>query len=200
MSDLRVTMVPVGRMDGAEVEAAGLRVSKIINTAVELREPAPMPKASEDTTRGQHRTTPFLAELRAALGRLKVQKALGGTADPTAAAAPSSGLSIFVTDADLFTPTTDAVFGDLDAAHQAAVVSVRRLREAFYRRKADPARQRSRLVKVTLHAIGRIRGLADCRDPRCALSGTLSLADIDIKEERYCVACWKGLSTGRFRI
>ena len=61
----------------------------------------------------------------------------------------------------------------------AAVLSVRRLREAFYKRKADPARQRARLVKMILYAIGRIRGLPDCRDPQCAMATMTALADVD---------------------
>jgi predicted Zn-dependent protease len=80
------------------------------------------------------------------------------------------------------------------------VISVRRLREAFYKRKADPVRQRARLTKMALYAIGRIRGLPDCRDVQCAMATMTALADLDARGEKYCAACWRRLSTGAFRI
>lgn len=203
MSDVRIAIVPVGRVDLAEVEAAAGRVAKVFNKPVELREPAAVPRGTEDATRAQHRAGPFLADLREQLPRLKVLRLVGGATPPktdAVLATPVPDAAVLVADVDLFTPQTDGVFGELDAPHRVAVISVRRLREAFYRRKADPAKQRARLVKLLLMAVGRLRGLPDCRDPGCAMAPTLALADIDMKTEKYCAACWKRLSTGAFRI
>jgi predicted Zn-dependent protease len=122
-------------------------------------------------------------------------------APPVAAAAPAvHDATLFVTDVDLYKPQTDGVFGDIDTAAHVAVVSVRRLREAFYKRKADPARQRARLVKLALYALGRARGLPECREAGCALSTTTSLADIDMKPEKYCASCWRRMTTGAYRL
>jgi archaemetzincin len=107
---------------------------------------------------------------------------------------------VFVTDVDLYKPQTEGVFGDIDAASRVAVVSLRRLREPFYKRRADSARARARLVKLALYAIGRVRGLPDCRDAACALTTTTALTDIDMKPEKYCAACWRRLTTGAYRI
>lgn len=199
--DLRIAFVPVGRMDAAEVEAAAARVAKVFSKTVEVREPAPVPKAGDDPARGQHLAAPFLAELRGGLVRLKVVKLAGGapaSAPVATVAAPDA--AIFVTDVDLYKPQTDGAFGEIDPAGRAAVVSVRRLREAFYRRKADPVKQRARIVKLSLYALGRVRGLPDCGDPGCAMFTTTALADIDMKPEKYCASCWRRLSTGAFRI
>jgi archaemetzincin len=199
--DLRVAFVPVGKMDAAEVEAVAGRVAKVLSKPIEVREPVPVPKAGDDPARGQHLAGPMLAELRGALARLKVVTSVGGAsaaAPATTAAAPD--VSIFVTDVDLFKPSTDGAFGDIDAAGRVALLSVRRLREAFYKRKADPAKQRVRVVKLSLYALGRVRGLPDCGDRSCAMSTTGALADIDMKPEKYCAACWRRLSTGAFRI
>ncbi len=195
MPDLRVALVPVGKMDGAEVEEAAARVSKVIRGAVEVREPLPHPKSAEDATRGQYGTPAVLAEARGALQRLGLRKTVGGAA---AAAAPA--LTVLVTDLDLYAPARDWVLAETDAARRISIVSVRRLREAFYRRKADPGKQRARLAKEILRAVGRLRGLPDCGDPACAMAATLSLADVDRKGERYCAGCWKRLSTGAMRI
>jgi len=203
--DLRIAIVPVGRMDPLEVEAAAARISKILNKPVTLRQPAPVPKAGDDPARGQHVAGPFLAELRGQLARLPVAKIVGVVAAPDPAGAPAvaaamAEATLFVTDVDLYKPQTDGVFGDIDAAAHVAVVSVRRLREAFYRRKADPVKARARLVKLALYALGRARGLPDCREAGCVLSATTGLADIDMKPEKYCAACWRRMTTGAYRL
>jgi predicted Zn-dependent protease len=200
--DLRIAIVPVGRVDPLEVEAAAARIAKILNRAVTLRQPAPVPKAGDDPARGQHVAGPFLAELRGQLARLPVAKSVGAEPahEPAAAMPVVADASLFVTDIDLYKPGTDGVFGDIDAASHVAVVSVRRLREAFYKRKADPAKARARLVKLALYALGRARGLPECRDAGCALSTITGLADIDQKPERYCASCWRRMTTGAYRV
>ncbi len=198
MSELKVVVAPVGKMDAGEVEAAAARVSKVINAPVELREPATLTRTHEDTERRQFKSAPFLAELRRGLPRLKVVKRVGGEGESPPTSKPDA--LIFVTDVDLFTPQTEGVLGELDATHKAALLSVRRLREAFYRRKADPAKQRSRLIKQILRAVGLLRGLSDCRDPACSMSMTRTVTEIDRKKERYCAPCWRHLSTGAFRV
>jgi predicted Zn-dependent protease len=203
--DLRIAIVPVGRMDPSDVEAAAVRIAKILNRAVTLRQPAPVPKAGDDPARGQHLAGPFLAELRGQLARLPVAKSVGPApvldpAGSSAAATIPAEATLFVTDVDLFRPQTDGVFGDIDAAAHVAVVSVRRLREAFYKRKADPAKARGRLVKLALYALGRARGLPDCRERACALFTTTALTDIDRKPEKYCALCWRRMTTGAYRI
>jgi len=182
--DLRMAIVPVGRTDPVDVEAAVARIAKVLNKPVDLRPPVAVPKAGDDHARGQHLAEPFLAELRGTFARS------GVAADAT----------LFVADVDLYRPGTDGVFGYVDAAAHVAVVSVRRLREAFYKRKADPVKARARLVKLALYAIGRALGLPECREAGCALFTTTALADIDLKREQYCAACWRRMTTGAHRI
>ncbi len=201
MSELRVTVIPVGRVDVAEVEGALARVTKVIHKPIELREPAPLPRAGEDSSRGQHGAAELLAALRLGAPRLAVVKLVGGAAsEGQPVPIPSPDAMVFVTDVDLFTPSTDGVFMHVTPAQHAGLVSVRRLREAFYRRRADPKRQRARLVKEILRAIGRAAGLPNCPDPACVVSPTQALPDIDRKAERFCSACWRRLSTGSIRI
>jgi predicted Zn-dependent protease len=200
LSELKVTVAPVGRMDTAEVEEAAARVSKAIARPVEIRESLPHPKLAEDLSRGQYGAPAILKEARSALPLRPLRKTVGETSGgaPVPAARPDT--AVLVTDLDLYTPGAASVMLEVDAAHRMALISVRRLREAFYRRKPDPARQRARLVKEILRAIGKINGLPDCGDPGCALAPSQVMADIDRKGERYCPACWKRLSTGAMRI
>jgi archaemetzincin len=189
--DLRVVILPVGRVEPAEVEAVAGRLAKVFHHEIETRAALPAPKEGHDPTRGQHLAGPFLAALRGALPRAAPVK-------PAASGAPD--VAVFVTDVDLYRPQTEGVLGEIDPPGRAAVISVRRLREAFYKRKADPVRQRARLTKMALYAIGRIRGLPDCRDVQCAMATMTALADLDARGEKYCAACWRRLSTGAFRI
>jgi archaemetzincin len=203
--DLRIAIVPVGKMDPSEVEAAAARIAKVLNTSVTMRQPAPVPKAGDDPARGQHLAGPFLAELRGQLLRLTVAKVVGPPAAPEtkggpAPAANRADVTLFVTDVDLYKPQTDGAFGDIDPVSRVAVVSVRRLREAFYKRKVDPAKARARLVKLGLYALGRAHGLPECRERGCALFTTTALADIDMKPEKYCASCWRRMTTGAYRI
>jgi predicted Zn-dependent protease len=108
-------------------------------------------------------------------------------------------VTVFVTDVDLFTASTEGVLAFLDAPHRAALVSLRRLREAFWRRKADPARQRARLVKEILRATGRVSGLPECNDALCVVSPGDTLADLDRMSEAFCASCWKRLASGTVR-
>jgi predicted Zn-dependent protease len=200
MSELRIVVIPVGRMNATEIEGALGRVAKVLNRPVELREAAPVPRSAEDTTRSQYGSAPFLAEVRRSLPRLKVAQLVGAPSAGSPVPTPKPDAAVFVTDLDLFTPSTEGVFGELDTPHRAALLSVRRLREAFYRRKADPAKQRSRLVKQLLRAIGLLQGLPNCSDPSCSMSAAQVVADIDRKKERYCGPCWKRMSTGAFNL
>ena len=189
--DLRVVILPVGKIEPAEVDAVAARLAKVFNHEIETRGVLPVPKAGDDPARGQHLAGPYLQALRAALPRAT-------SAKPVPPGAPD--VAVFVTDVDLYRPQTDGVLGEIDPPGKAAVISVRRLREAFYKRKADPVRQRTRLVKMALYAIGKIRGLPECRDPQCAMSTMTALSDLDARGEKYCAACWRRLSTGAFRI
>jgi predicted Zn-dependent protease len=203
MAAPRVSVVPVGKMDAAEVEAALGRVAKALGAPVELRETIPLPKATEDVARGQHDARALLVQLRGKLATLRAVKVVGGAAPP--AAGPPLTLAqpdaaVFVTDADLFAAGTEAVLADAAAPLKSALVSVRRLREAFYRRKADPQLQRARLAKEILRGIGRARGLQECNDPSCVMSPTQNLHDVDRKAERFCANCIRRLTTGVVRV
>ena len=203
MAAPRVSVVPVGKMDAGEIEAALVRVAKALGGPVELREAVPLPKATEDVARGQHDARALMVQLRSKLPTLRAVKVVGGAA-PSAAGAPVTlaqpDAAVFVTDVDLFAPQTEHVLADAAAPLRTALVSVRRLRESFYRRKADPQLQRARLAKEILRGIGRARGLPECNDPSCALGPTQTLHDVDRKGERLCASCLRRLTTGVVRV
>jgi predicted Zn-dependent protease len=199
LNDFRVALVPVGRVATEELEAAAIRAARVIRSPIEVREPLPVPHGTEDPARGQHRAATFLERLSAEVLKLKPGR-LHGADVPGTQAPPKPGAFIFVTDVDLFTAKSDGTFAALLPRLASAVVSVRRQREAFHGRRADPQRQRERLAKEVLRMVGRLRGLAECADPECALSPTRSTRDLDVKEERFCRACEARLFEGRLQL
>ncbi len=199
VAGFHLAVVPIGRLRVDEIEATLSRAAKVLRQPVELREPLPVPRGTEDPERGQHRAGSMMNYLGQEVLKLKPGK-LVGASDPDAKTPFAPNGYLFLTDVDLFTARTDGVFGALISAKHWAVISVRRLREAFYRRKADPIRQRVRLSKEILRMTGRMAGLAECQVPNCALAASRHLLDIDAKEERYCRACEQKFFEGRMQI
>lgn len=194
-----VALVPVGKLDGAELEEAASRVAKLLRQAVELRDPLSLPHVAEDPDRHQHRASTLLERLRTDVAKLKPGKLVGAELEGSGPP-PKPEAFIFVTDVDLYTAKTSGVLAALNTATRCAVVSVRRLREAFYRRRADPVRQRSRLVKEILRMIGRLAGLPECPNPACLMAPSRGAPDIDSKSEQYCRDCAARLFERRLRI
>jgi len=196
---LHVAVVPVGRVGVEEIETAMARAAKVIHRPLELRETLPVPHGTEDPDRGQHRAAMFMDRLGQEVLKLKPGK-LVGSDDPDAKAPYQPDAYIFVTDVDLYTAKTEGVLSALITAKKRAVISVRRQREAFYRRKTNPNRQRSRLVKEILRMSARLAGVSECADPACALAPSRGTPDIDTKDERYCHECEQRLFEGKMHI
>ncbi len=199
MAGFHLAVVPIGRLKVDELEAALARAAKVLRQPVELREPLPVPRGTEDPERGQHRAASMMNYLGQEVLKLKPGR-LVGASDPDTPTPFSPNGYLFLTDVDLYTANTEGVFGALISAKHRALISVRRLREAFYRRKADPIRQRMRLSKEILRMTGRLAGLRECQDPTCVLAPSRHLLDIDAKEERYCRACEQKFFEGRMQI
>jgi predicted Zn-dependent protease len=140
-----------------------------------------------------------MARLGEEVLKLKPGRFVGAT-DPAARPPYRPNAYLFVTDQDLFTARTEGVLGALLPTKGCAVVSVKRLREAFHHRKADPVRQRARLVKELLRMWGRLAGAPECGDPTCVLAPSRGTPDVDTKEERFCRACEQRLLEGTARI
>ena len=194
-----LAIVPVGKVDAEELKATLVRVAKSLRRPVELRDKLPVPQGVEDTGRRQFQAAPLIARLATRLPQLGPGEMIGADGDG-GKAPPRADAHLFVTDVDLFTAKSDQVFAALNTHEKLAVVSVRRLREAFYRRPADPTKHRARLVKEIVRMTGRLAGARECGDPNCALSGSKNVIDIDLKEETFCRACSLKLFEGTIRL
>ncbi len=200
MSELRIAVIPVGKVESAEVEAAMVRVAKGLRRPIELRGSLNVPQGVEDTERSQFRASTIMNRLRSMVAQLGPGQMVGAEDEAGRKPPLVTDAYIFVTDVDLHTANSDAVFSALMSAKKLAVVSVRRLRESHYRRKADPVKQRTRLVKELLRMAARLQGNPVCPSPKCVLAASKMFADIDLKEERFCRDCTLRLFEGTIRI
>ena len=199
MAQFHLAVIPVGKVKGEDLENSITRAAKVLRQPVELKDTISVPKGAEDPERGQHRAAELLTRLRASVIQLTPGRMIGST-DPDHKAPNKLDLMIFVTDVDLYTANTDGVFGALVSSKKIAVTSIRRLREAFYRRPSDISKQRSRLVKELLRMTGRLLGSKACVNPACTLAPSKTMADIDCKEETYCKGCSERLFEGVIRL
>lgn len=94
-----------------------------------------------------------------------------------------------VTTRDLFIPVLTFVFGHAQLGGRAAVVSLARLHQEFYRLPPDREIFLERAVKEALHESGHLFGLVHCADRTCAMSLSTGVRQIDGKGAAFCAPC-----------
>ena len=193
---------PAGALDGVR----GQIVASRLLVAVPATPDAPPPPITGHTTYGGLRpggSAPGATGAAPGAGQTTAPSAPSASAPtPGAPAARPAAAPVFariaVTEQDLFQPGHDYVLLLGDAKGRRAVVSTRRLKESFYKRKADPAKQHARAARVFISAVGAARGLLDCHDPYCVMAEARTTLDLDRKNDRFCGHC-NNLIRGRLR-
>ncbi|MDQ7778905.1 MAG: archaemetzincin family Zn-dependent metalloprotease [Planctomycetota bacterium] len=96
---------------------------------------------------------------------------------------------VAVTELDLCTPVLAFVFGAAQMNGSAAVVSLARLRQEFYRLPRNDRLLRDRLAKELTHELGHMFGLTHCRQVTCVMHRSDRIALIDAKSSAFCARC-----------
>lgn len=162
-------LVPVGDFPDALLD----RLSRRTNMQIGSRRVNPA--SAWNGNRGQYDSSRLLTELR----RLYDVPVIGAAA------------------VDLFVPVLTFVFGEAEMPGRAAVFSIYRLREEFYGLPHNPALVEARALRELWHEFGHTRGLAHCRDSSCVMSSSHSVAGVDSKTDRFCLACDAKLAKAR---
>lgn len=135
-----------------------------------LEEPLSAPDSAYDAERRQYRSDVLLGYLRL-LTPDHVEKLVA------------------LTELDMYVPGLNFVFGQAELGGRNAIVSVARLRPEFYGQRADPALFLARVRKEVVHEVGHTYGLDHCPDPRCVMSFSNSVVDVDRKSSEFCPRC-----------
>lgn len=99
-----------------------------------------------------------------------------------------------VVDRDLYTPGLSFVFGQASLGGKACLIALARLRQEFYGLPEDEKLFYSRAVNEAVHERSHSFGLDHCKDPRCVMHFSNSLADTDYKGKDSCKDCLDRLS------
>src|SRR5881296_72984 len=156
----------VGPLDREEMEAIVRQARRAIGLAVEVGAEIASPPGALDSRRGQILAPRLLAAVPATvetppppLPPITYGGAVAASSPTVASrpAQPAPFARVAVADQDLYAPG----------------------KESFYRRKADPQRQRGRAAREFIAAVGAARGLPSCSDPYCVMAEVRTVAEID---------------------
>lgn len=96
---------------------------------------------------------------------------------------------VAVCDCDLFIPMLTFVYGQAQLGGQAAVVSLARLRQEFYRLPGNASLLNSRARKEAVHEAGHLFSLVHCQAEGCVMRLSTNVHQIDLKQDRLCPSC-----------
>jgi archaemetzincin len=102
---------------------------------------------------------------------------------------PDTDKILGVTEADLFVPVFDFLFGEAQLGGEGAVMSTYRLRNEQYGLPPDEDVFRERLVKEAIHELGHAFGLIHCFNPFCVMNPSTFIEQIDAKSKDLCRQC-----------
>jgi len=97
-----------------------------------------------------------------------------------------------VTNIDILTKSSKFLYGVADLPKNksfgAALISVIRLREAFYGWEENTAKFEQRVLKEAIHELGHTFGLKHCEN-QCVMRSSNSLVEADRKPSKFCEKC-----------
>lgn len=173
---MSIILVPVGKVDPAEIRMLEDPLEAAFSCDVAIGEEVPLPAAARNAARSQYDAEMVLEFLSLSVETTGDGRVLG------------------VTNADLYFPGMNFVFGI--AGRRCALISLHRLRQPFYSLPEDPAVFRHRAIVEAVHELGHTFGLAHCKDPRCVMRFSNTIAETDRKGPAFCTACRPRVCTG----
>jgi archaemetzincin len=162
-----LSLVALGEVDARTIALVGEALWRVFGVEARTLPALPDPAEARDGARGQYHSARILGTLLSA----------------------APGRILGITDRDLFIPMLSFVFGHAQFKGRAAVVSLSRLRQGFYRLPERPELTESRVVKEAVHEIGHTYGLTHCPNPSCPMSLSNTIFQVDAKTEELCHSC-----------
>jgi archaemetzincin len=175
----RILLIPLGPVDSLVLKAMSHTLAERLPVTADVLNPESLPARALDPERDQYNSSLILD-------------------DQSVRSQPDSDRSfrLLVTDADLYAKGMNFVFGQADPASRTAVISLARLREEFYGRRANQRKLEERAAKEALHELGHLFGLGHCSNPGCVMFFSNRLEDTDRKPADFCPGCRRMLPSG----
>ena len=167
--EMGIVLVAIGEVNGNVMDRLKDDLSRVFNKQVSVGKGMPEPDYAFDRKRKQYFSTAILNAIVKQREYAPYEKILG------------------LVDHDLFVPELNFVFGE--ASSKAAVISLTRLRQTFYRLPEDQALFHRRVLTEAVHELGHTYGLGHCGNPRCVMFFSNSLMDTDRKGSEFCRNC-----------
>lgn len=109
--------------------------------------------------------------------------------DDVDARVPEGEALLGVVGEDIYEPGMNFLFGISYEGRGSALLSIARVDEGERERRASAALRATRAAKLAVHEVGHSLGLGHCRTPRCVMSYSDHVAELDSESDRLCARC-----------
>jgi archaemetzincin len=169
---MKIAILQIGKIEQNTLEFIRENLAKVFpkTEIMILKDVMPLAPESYDSTRKQYYSSLLLMLIREYSRKTDADKILG------------------ITDADLFVPQLNFVFGEAESPGKVAIVSLYRLR-AEYHGEANETLFLERAAKEAIHETGHTFGLSHCPDSSCVMSFSNTIHAVDAKKREFCSKC-----------
>lgn len=168
MKIVTLDKIPIKILEGIKTGLKGTysEQEEEIPTGAKLK----FPSESLDPSRGQYNANEILSYIS---GKMRDKKCE----------------TLAVTKRDIFSGYLNFVFGIANPKSGVAVISTSRLNRKSKGEGKETGKLIERTKKEAIHEMGHLKGLEHCSDPKCGMSFSNTLGDVDRKKSSLCNKC-----------